>query len=262
MIFLDKLGQHPQFGRVLSKATEGATILRVHKDVWEIALKMAEMDKDKLLNSGPLLFAPDYDTWLDIDGGDGQFGFYFHGTGGKSITRGDTLLFMQKHTDEHPVLVPSHLDIPTGRLRLGFDPASRARIPFQPKELDIDPFMGNHLLSILAPVILAVLALVNSPKVVSKLWKSHTKLNKPREAKGKYLYHPHHAVRLNIDKHTRKEIMATGTGSPKALHLVRAHLRLVNDRYVLVSPHWRGDPQRGIMRTTYEADRQKSRWKD
>lgn len=262
MIFLDKLSQHRDFGSIMSKVAEGATVIRVHRDVANLALKLAEEDKDKLLKAGRLLFAPDYDTWLDVDLGEGNLGFYFHGTQGQSITRGDTLLFMQRHSEEDPLLIPSHLNLQTGAFRLGYDPTSQKRLPVPMTDHGLDHFAGGQFLATMTPLILAILALVNSPKVVAKVWNDNAKLNAKRVSRGKYAYHPHHAVRLNVDKKALRTTGAVGQGQSKALHMVRAHLRLVGDRYVLVSPHWRGDPKVGIMRTTYEVDRNNSRWRD
>lgn len=261
MIFLDSLKQHEDFGRVIEKVTDGSTVMRVHRDVYKLAAKLAEEDKAKLLKAGKLLFAPDYSTWLDIDTGDGQIGFYFQGRG-ESVTQGDTLLLMQKQGDEHPLLLPSALDIPSGDLSLGFSPASVKRLPFKPASLDVDPILGGRLLSTITPLILAILALVNSPKIVKKTYIDQAKINRKREGRGRYTFHPHHAVKLDIDKEIIKTTGGIGTGASKALHMVRAHLRLVSDRYVLVSPHWRGDPQIGVRRTTYEAERHNSRWQD
>jgi hypothetical protein len=49
----------------------------------------------------------------------------------------------------------------------------------------------------------------------------------------------------------RPEGLAAGNGSPRALHFVRAHLRLRLGRVELVRPHWRGDAQLGIKRPAY-----------
>ena len=93
-----------------------------------------------------------------------------------------------------------------------------------------------------------------------------SKLNTRRLKRGKYPYHPHHEVRLNIDKHEFQITEGQGDGPERALHFVRAHLRfLVHPRYknvsvVLVPPHWRGNPELGIMNTRYAVERTKSKW--
>lgn len=97
---------------------------------------------------------------------------------------------------------------------------------------------------------------------MKKTYVDQAKINRKRQGRGRYTFHPHHAVKLDIDKEIIKTVAGSGAGGSKALHMVRAHLRLVGDRYVLISPHWRGDPQIGIRRTTYEAERRTSKWKD
>lgn len=261
MIFLDKLTQHEDMGPVLTEVTKGATIMRVHHDVWKLASEMVEQDADKLRRAAPALFAPDFNTWFDIDLGDGQIGFYFQGHKG-SVTTGDTMLLMQKHGDPEPILVPCNLNLPTGRLALGFDPHRMKNLPVPAKDHGIDPILGGQLLDGMLPPILAVMALVNSPKVVKRGFADQAKINKKREARGRYRYHPHHTVTLDIDKKTVRTTAGVGVGASKCLHMVRAHLRLVNDHYVLVTPHWRGDPALGIRNTAYEAGRRNSKWKD
>jgi hypothetical protein len=232
--------------------------MRVHKDVYDLACHMAATDRDKLLSAQHLLFAPDCATWLDIDGGEGNIGFYFHGHDTDNVQRGEGLLIMQRHDDE-PAFVPCHIDLEEGTLSAGYSPRMRKMTGMDGPALDI--IAVNQTLSSVLPLLLAILALVNSPKVVSFLHADQKRLNRRREAKGKYLYHPHHTVRLNVDKKVQRAIRhATGDGPTRALHLVRAHLRFVRNQYVLVKPHWRGDPQKGIMNTTYEADRQNSKW--
>ena len=41
-------------------------------------------------------------------------------------------------------------------------------------------------------------------------------------------------------------------GSTRALHFVRAHLRLWNGSFIHVKSHWRGDANKGIRRSTYK----------
>ena len=51
-----------------------------------------------------------------------------------------------------------------------------------------------------------------------------------------------------------------GTRRGRAIEREAAHLRLWNGQYILVQPHWRGDPQVGIVKPAYEVDRTSSRW--
>jgi hypothetical protein len=58
-------------------------------------------------------------------------------------------------------------------------------------------------------------------------------------------------VRIAIDGEPATVTPATGAGMPRALHFVRAHLRLRLGKIELVRPHWRGDAQLGIKRPAY-----------
>ncbi|USM11512.1 anti-CRISPR protein [Citromicrobium phage vB_CbaS-RXM] len=267
-------------GATVSGLVEGATVLRVHRDVYELACHMAVEDGEKLRQAGALLFAPDANTWLDIDTAEGRIGFYFQGRGGESVRTGDCLLAMQRHGDnEGLTLIPSALDLERGRLTYGISQDTTKRLASSIRDgargtaiarrlgmtsvpLDTsDPLPGIRVCETMTPILLATLALVNSPKIISKNFRDNAKLNRKREARGRYPFHPHHTVRLNVDAKSKvQKNFHTGAGTPKALHHVRAHLRLVKDHYVFVSPHWRGDPQRGILQTTYEADRHNSKW--
>lgn len=111
------------------------------------------------------------------------------------------------------------------------------------------------------PLVYAILALINSPKIIRAREVDVSHINRQRLKRGKYLFHPHHEVRLNVDKREIMTAAGQGDGSHRALHFVRAHLRFRLGQYELVQPHWRGDPAIGMMNTSYRADREHSRWK-
>lgn len=222
MIFLDNLTQDKHYGLVVKELVEGATILRVHRDVFNLAATLVQEDADKLRRAAPALFAPDYRTWLDIDMGDGAMALYFQGQGGESVTVGEAMLIMQHRDDPTPMLTPCHLHLPTGQLALGYSPVAQKKMAnMQLPTPRVDPILANKALHDLVPIILAILALVNSPKVVKKSVVDHHKLNKKRTMKGSYAYHPHHSVTLDIDKKTVRTTAGYGEGGGKALHMVR-----------------------------------------
>lgn len=121
---------------------------------------------------------------------------------------------------------------------------------------------------IFANILVAILALMNSPKLVRTEEHTLDKFNARRLKRGKYPYFPHHQVYLNVDKHALKVQKGQGDGPERALHFVRAHPRFyVHPRYkeasvVIVQPHWRGNPELGIKNPTYNVEREGSVWPD
>lgn len=253
MILLDKLKQAMP---VMKAGADGAIVLRVHQDVVDLAMELVARDGDKLALTLPHLFMPAERCWFEWPqaGPDGHpggdMGVMF---AGPDVTHGSAVFYSWKHGDPVP------------------HSAAALKIDFEDSRLDIDMAShekGNPLelaraWSGLRPVLLAFLALINSPKIVKRVPRDLAKLNRKRQAVGRYTYHPHHTVRLNVDRKTFTVGEGHGgDGASRALHFVRAHLRLVDGSYILVRPHWRGDPAVGLRKTSYEIDRQSSRWAD
>jgi hypothetical protein len=92
------------------------------------------------------------------------------------------------------------------------------------------------------------LALINTPRLSQRsLHEPDAKLQKSREKKGKPPLLSWHEITLTVD---RGEL---GHGEPltetgeKAFHHVRAHLRLKRGKVEIVKPHWRGNPEKGVI---------------
>lgn len=111
---------------------------------------------------------------------------------------------------------------------------------------------------ILDAVLYALLAMVNTPRVIGRRQHMpHAGLQRRLAASlrlpGKYPLHAWHELALEVtpptpDGGTLREARLTGG---KALHFVRGHLRIRQGRLERVSPHWRGDPALGIKQTRY-----------
>lgn len=107
----------------------------------------------------------------------------------------------------------------------------------------------------------AFLAMINTPRVIGRRQHMpHRGLEKRLVAErgmvGKFPLRAWTEIVLEVrppqvDESDPREAHFTGT---KALHFVRCHLRLVNGALSLVSPHWRGDPALGIMRSRYRLE--------
>lgn len=246
MIFLDDLCQQES---MFQKLTEGARKMVVHPDVIELAGAIVH-DEAKLKAAAPYIFFPAYDTWLEWRDERGKIGMYFHGPG-ESVTDGQGIMTMQDHGDpESGVLIPLQFHLPQYDVKALPSPTTPLATRIQFEEA-----AGK-----LKPIVYAILAMINSPKLIRTTPVDVSRINKRREALGRYSFHPHHEVRLDIDKRIIKTTAGHGDGASKCLHFVRTHLRLVQGQYILVRPHWRGDPALGIRDTHYRVDRKNSKW--
>lgn len=250
MILLDKLSAADEtWAKSAAIVRSSGTILRVHNDVSDLATELVARDSAKLTAFPEAFFFPDAVSWFEFPFGEqGDCGVFF---AGDDVRKGQGMFLMQRHgEDEPPVGWPLKIDLENGVLDVDLNAPGIQ-----------DPMRTLQTFATIKPIILAFLALINSPKMVKRIPAKVDRLNRKRLAAGKYTYHPHHTVRLNVD---RKKFTVTeghgGDGASRCLHFVRAHLRLWKGRYILVQPHWRGDPQVGIRSTSYEIDRQHSRW--
>lgn len=289
MVFADRLPQRfveNEFTSALHELFRDARMVQVHDDVVEQALELAERDEEKLKNISKFVVWPDYDTWMEfrLDGKD--VGIYFHGDNGQSVTRGHGLIIMDFRDGREPHFVPISVDLPKYHLsfcdtkslammkadELGVDHQTRKLFGLiEPSDTySIDPIAEAVRMapftSAVKKLLLTLLAFMNSPKLIRKRECTMEKFNARRLKRGKYPYHPHHEVRLNIDKHVLNVTRGQGDGPERCLHFVRAHLRyLVHPRYknvsvVLVPPHTRGNPALGITDASYAVDRENSKW--
>jgi hypothetical protein len=268
MIFLDDI---TEWAPTMQRVFEGTRKVRVHRDVMALAYTLA-VDADKLQGASRFIFMPSDKTWVEWEDNQGKMGFFFDGHNG-SVGQGFGFWGNMRHGDE-PVIVPCSIDTPA--YSLTFDPETQRERMLENAngnkryEASIEETFAKMTLEsrlrieqgmvALKPVVWAILALINSPKIIRQHEIDQSKLNKRRTAQGRYTFHPHHEVRLNVDKHVIDTVAGSGDGCSRALHFVRAHLRFRLGQYELVRPHWRGDPALGIRDTHYAVDRQNSRW--
>jgi hypothetical protein len=252
MIFLDKLcEQLPQTRQLV----EGCRCLRVHNDVIDLAGGIVH-DAAKLEAAAPYIFLPAVDTWIEWqDQGAGNIGMFFGGVG-ESVTMGRGFFAAHRFKDPEDSgdMLLFNYDLETYQIN---------HLPHP--EMDMhDRAIHAKATAELKPIIFAILALINSPKIIRSKEIDITRLNKKRASLGRYTFHPHHEVRLNVDKRVISTVKGESDGASKCLHFVRTHLRFVPSQggYTMVQPHWRGDPALGIRDTHYYADRQNSRWPD
>jgi hypothetical protein len=262
MIFLDDITAiDPKMRFVM----EDVRSLRIHPDVMSLATHLA-IDEDKLRGAAPYVFMPAYRTWIEWEDQVGKMGFFFDGEA-RSVTNGFGMWASMKHDDAEPVLISSAFNVPGFELtfapQLGIDPSRFERGFITEQQFTLDQRITvQQSLTTLKPMVWAVLALINSPKIIRRREVDVRRINKRRQALGRYTFHPHHEVRLNVDKRIIETVTGTGDGASRALHFVRTHLRFRLGQYELVSPHWRGDPALGIKDTHYAVDRQNSKWND
>lgn len=106
--------------------------------------------------------------------------------------------------------------------------------------------------------VLGHLALINTPRIIGREQRApHSGLKRDlvRQLGRGFVIHDWSKILLDV---TIPVDAAAGEGSERftftggrALHFVRAHLRVKNGRVELVSAHWRGDPALGFHPATY-----------
>lgn len=286
MIFLDDI---KELSSTMSFSLEDLRCLRIHRDVVELAQALAS-DPDKLRGAAPFIFMPAHRTWIEWEDHNTKFGFMFDGertpTKERSVTAGFGLFCLNPMdgTKREPIMMGTEFDIPDYKLmtaptmgltleralavssKSGMSHAQVLEMWEKTTKLSTTAHSMTmvNILTEMKPSVWAILALINSPKIIRQIEVDTSRINRKREAMGRYTFHPHHEVRLNVDKHVISTVTGEGEGSSKCLHFVRTHLRFVPSQgnYTLVTPHWRGDPALGIRDTHYRADRQNSRWAD
>lgn len=255
MIFLDDVMQGTK-SPLRTMFVEDCRVMRVHNDVIELAGGIVH-DEHKLKAAAPYIFLPAYRTWMEWEDDHGKLAMFFDGRG-DSVTQGHGMFLSKRHIDtiEEMVSIPFTYDLEAYLVEVIDAPTFILSDELRAKYIEAMPT--------LKPIIFAILALINSPKIIRSTAVDLSKLNKRREAQGRYTFHPHHEVRLNVDKRVIKTVAGESDGASKCLHFVRTHLRFVPSQggYTMVMPHWRGDPALGIRDTHYNVDREHSKWAD
>jgi hypothetical protein len=283
MILIDKLTEsNEQFRELMFNSR----VLRFHRDVYDMAMDLVENDKGQIERIAPFVCWPDNDTWIEVDTGDWKrFGFLFQASRDGNTTGGIGMLVIEDRKDEEPLVLTCAYDLPSYRMtpfspreelasRLFANPSLTKQVPawLVDRLGKGDPILEAAsvapLMAAFKPILFSLLALINSPKLVSLRSVDQSKINRARKKRGKPLFHPHHVIRLNVDSTRINVTRGDGTGPKREQHFVRAHPRFfVHRRYknvsvVMIPPHYRGDPKLGTRYTEYKADRSQSKWKD
>ena len=101
----------------------------------------------------------------------------------------------------------------------------------------------------------AAIALINTPRISIRGTVEFGRLNKRRAASGRPPILSYTTVRIAIDRGEVGPAVALSGGGERALHRVRAFLRLRRGRVELVRPHFRGNPRFGVVKHRYLAFR-------
>jgi hypothetical protein len=108
-------------------------------------------------------------------------------------------------------------------------------------------------LGVLSSFVASALLLINAPRGVER------STSPPHKGVARQVRHaglgelqPTHTIRLSTRSGPVGEADLAGTGSPKAFHFCRSHLRkLPTGEMTRVRAHWRGDPALGARRGDY-----------
>ncbi len=115
-------------------------------------------------------------------------------------------------------------------------------------------------------IVLALLACINTPRIVGRTVQTpHRRLERDlieeQAISGSFPLREWTTIHLHITPPDEAKVLpdyeAHLTGR-KALHFVRAHLRLRNAKVEFVQAHWRGDASKGIRRSRYEVMHRKA----
>lgn len=110
----------------------------------------------------------------------------------------------------------------------------------------------------------AALAFINTPRLVHPIPRDQRKLNVARQKRGAPPLLKFTEVTLRPDRvDVVRTASRTGASGEVSRHHVRGHLRIKQGKIELVTPHWRGNPEKGVTIQRHavkvEADKGK-RW--
>lgn len=133
--------------------------------------------------------------------------------------------------------------------------------PNQPTAVDVVQ-VNNKALRQNSNTLLRLLALLMSPKAydVEEVTPDE-KLNRKRAKLGRPPLDSYKVIRIDMGKRKKRSVSSQSDGADgpvRALHRVRAHLRLVDGKIVRVRAHLRGSADCGIARRSYEVITQKN----
>lgn len=251
-LLIDWIANDPNFTRATHELIRSAPRFRVEGSTAELLVEIA--GKKDIQESARYVFWPGEATWLEMKlpavGLNCEVGLLFKSRTG-SLVEGDIALCCIAGTDAKP---RSSVETAFLDCNLKTPPfITLAKRP-QPSPFFSHIWSEDHpdsLMSDLRRVIIATLCLLSSPGRYELREVDFNRLNRARARSGKWPLLAYKEVRIAIAGTPPTVTPASGHGAARALHWVRAHLRLYRGKVILVSPHWRGDPQLGVKRPAY-----------
>lgn len=218
-----------------------------------VTVETAERSRD-------YVFAPAENTWLEWSGpsipGSNRNGLLLIGaddTRGRSLLTGDGQFVFDAEIPGRgrtPIGVPIVYDFPGDgsilrpQIKRAWEVISR-----------MAPQVGNFDFNALGSWIIGALALINTPRISHVREAELGRLNRAREKKHRPPILSHKIVTIKIDSgELGNGFQKTQTGE-RALHHVRAFMRLRKGKVEIVRPHWRGNPRFGVIMHRYVAMR-------
>lgn len=209
------------------------------------------------------VFAPAENTWIEWSGGSvGVAGSHRHGIllMGADQDRRRSLLT----GDGQFVFDAGHLpNVPGGRMQMGIPivydfPGDDTAIKPQKKSAwdmlaMVKPEARKTNFDELSAWVIAALALVNTPRLAHTRDAELGKLNRARIKKDRPPILEYKEVSIHVDSGELGNAFKKATTDGRALHHVRAFLRLRKGKVEIVRPHLRGNPRFGVIVHRYVA---------
>lgn len=231
--------------RVLDTLSKSARFV-VERGMTDMLLPMIDQPT-RLLASAKHLFAPAENSWFELVTPDGRVGLIIT-CKQDSLTAGGGAVYIPTQTEQH-VAVPIDWNLADPKSLVDWMGGNRDYL-----ERAINVQAGKPVsvnLNRIGLLLLALLAVLCTPRLWVAREIDRGKLNRARARRGRWPLFAYKEVVID-PRRVSTVSPASGHGSPRALHFVRAHLRVrSNGRVEMVRPHWRGDAQLGIKRPAY-----------
>lgn len=221
------------------------------------------VDGDRLRAHAHHLFWPGTHCWFEwVDNGI-QWGIRFVGAGADELHVGSINMWMWPREAAYPVLGLARCDLKRSvapiEIQMVGDATSGGLIELSGRMrnwmVGPSPVAESTEHAATASTILAILSLLNSPRIVRVVDISRTKINSKRMRGGKFPLLAYSEVTVDLAKKQITTLRLDTDGNRRPLHWVRAHLRFRMGQWEIVKPHWRGDASIGIKRPAYKLTR-------
>jgi hypothetical protein len=210
--------------------------------------------------SRQFLFTPAALTWMEWRGGDAgsktsnRHGVLLAGMDEESIVAG-AVIYVCDHIidgERRQIAIPGEYDLRPGGILSQINPSRIDEINFSLDCAQLGVWIG------------AALALINTPRMYEARIEDNRKLNARRYAKGTPPLMSWREVNIKIDRYGLGRTNRKAAHGELPRHHVRAHMRIRRGKVELVKPHWRGNPDKGIIRHRHvvtRAEDEAGEWK-